>query len=208
MLTTSHSSTRPLRAVGYARVSRLDQRPGLQVDEIRQLGERRGWTVTELFVDHGVSGAKDRRPELDRLLAAARRREFDVVMVWRTDRLARSLRHLVNLLADLSALGVKFVSCREPFDTSVPTGELMVHLIGAFASFERSILIERTKSGLDAARRRGAQIGRPRVTFDLHGARQRVATGEPVAAVARSLGIGATTLRRALQSPAAAVPGL
>ncbi len=195
------ASQRPLRAVGYARVSRTDQRPGLQVDEIRQLAERRDWQMHELFVDHGVSGARDRRPELDRLLAAARRREFDVVIVWRTDRLARSLRHLVNLLADLSALGIKFVSVMEPFDTSTPSGELMVHMVGAFAAFERSLLIERTRSGIDAARARGARIGRPRVSFDVTLATRRVGDGESIAAVARSMGIGATTLRRALRSP-------
>lgn len=194
----SPSSGRPLRAIGYARVSRLDQRPGMQADEIKLLADRRGWELTGLYVDHGVSGAKDRRPELDRVLAAARRREFDVLVVWRTDRLARSLPHLVNMLADFSALGVKFVSVMEPFDTSVPTGELMVHLVGAFASFERSILIERTRAGMDAARRRGAKIGRPRVEVDVETARTRIARGERVTAIARTMGIGTTTLRRAL----------
>lgn len=173
----------------------------MQADEIREFAERRGWTLVEVFLDHAVSGAKDRRPELDRLLAGARRRDFDAVIVWRTDRLARSLRHLVNMLADFAALGVRFVSVREPFDTTSPSGELMVHLVGAFASFERAILIERTRAGLDAARRRGAKIGRPRVRFDLEQGRARVRSGERVAVVARSLGVGATTLRRALRTP-------
>lgn len=192
------AQSRPLRVAGYARVSRQDQRPALQADAINELVARRGWTLTEMFLDAGISGARDRRPALDRLLAAARRREFDAVVTWKTDRLARSLPHLVTMLADFAALGIKFISVTEPFDTSVPTGELMVHLVGAFAAFERSLLIERTKAGLEAARRRGAKIGRPRVVFDLDAARAQVAAGETLASVARAHAIGTTTLRRAL----------
>jgi DNA invertase Pin-like site-specific DNA recombinase len=192
------NQNRPLRVAGYARVSRQDQRPGLQADAIKELTERRGWQLVELFLDHGVSGARDRRPALDRMLGAVRRREVDCVVVYRTDRLARSLPHLVTMLADFAALGVKFVSTTEPFDTSVPTGELTVHLVGAFAAFERALLVERTKAGMEAARRRGAKIGRPRVRFDVEAARAQVASGETIAAVARAHGVGATTLRRAL----------
>lgn len=192
-------SSRPLRAAGYVRVSRSDQRADLQAHEVTELIERRGWKLTELFADHGVSGARDRRPALDRLLAAARRREFDVLVVWRSDRLFRSLRHMVLTLADLTALGVGFASVREPFDSSTPSGALMLGLISAFSEFERNVLIERTKAGLDAARRRGARIGRPRAVFDIDEARARVEAGETIAAVARDLGVGASTVRRALR---------
>lgn len=205
--TSSPAPTRQLRVGAYIRVSRADQRPALQADAITEMVERRDWKLVEIFSDLGFSGARDRRPGLDRLLASARRREIDVIVVWKTDRMARSLRNLINMLADFEALGVKFVSITEPFDTSVPTGALMVSLIGAFAAFERSLLIERTRAGMNAARLRGAKIGRPRVAFDLDDARSRLATGEPLAVVARSLGIGATTLRRAMR-PASAAPGM
>jgi DNA invertase Pin-like site-specific DNA recombinase len=191
---------RPLRAAGYVCVSRGDQRPSLQADAITGLVARRQWTLVEVFADHTHAGTtKGPRPELERLMAAARRREFDVVVVHGADRMVRSLRSLIAVLADLAALGVKFVSVTEPFDSTGASGAVLASLVGALASFDQGLGVERTRAGVEAARRRGVRVGRPRVVFNAEEARARLATGEPLAAVARSLGIGATTLRRAMR---------
>jgi DNA invertase Pin-like site-specific DNA recombinase len=186
------------RAARYLRVSRSDQNPALQADETGRLIAGRGWTLVDTFLDHGVSGAKDRRPELDRLMEAARRGQFDVLVVWRSDRLFRSLKHLVVTVAELTAMGIDFCSVCEPFDTSTPSGRLLLHLVSAFSEFERNVLIERTKAGIEAARRRGAQIGRPRVRVDVERAVALRAQGRSIRQVARALGCGAATLHRAL----------
>ena len=123
-----------LRAAIYARVSTLDQEPENQLAELRRYADARGWMPTE-YVDHGVSGAKERRPALDRLLADARRRRFDVLVCWRLDRLGRNLRHLVTLLDELAALGVSFVSLGEGIDCTTPAGRLQLHVLAALAEF-------------------------------------------------------------------------
>ncbi len=127
----------PRRAAIYARVSTLDQEPENQLAELRRYVQARGWTAVE-FVDRGVSGAKDRRPALDRLIRDARRRRFDVLVCWRLDRLGRSLKHLITLLDDLQALGVAFVSLAEGIDATTPAGKLQMHILGAIAEFERA----------------------------------------------------------------------
>lgn len=198
MVAQNASTTVEKRAVRYLRVSRSDQRPELQADETADLIRRRGWTLTDTFLDHGVSGAKDRRPELDRMLADARRRRFDILVVWRSDRLFRSLRHMILTLEELAALGVEFVSVREAFDTCTPGGRLLLHLVAAFAEFERNLLIERTCAGLAAARRRGVRLGRPRAEIDLDRALALRREGKSLRQVAASLGIGASTLHRGL----------
>jgi DNA invertase Pin-like site-specific DNA recombinase len=187
-----------VRAAAYHRVSRADQNPELQQDEVAELIERRGWALARSYTDEGVSGSRDRRPELDQLLADARRRKFDLLVVWRADRLFRSLRHMVVTLDELAALGVGFVSVTEPFDTSTPSGRLLLHLVSAMAEFERSILIERTKAGLAAAIRRGVKVGRPRVEFDVDRARALRVEGKTYRQVAAELGVGAATVHRAL----------
>ena len=118
------------RAAVYARVSTLDQEPENQLQELRRYVEARGWTAQE-FTDHGVSGAKDRRPALDRLVKDAKRRRFDVLVCWRLDRLGRNLRHLILLLDDLQAIGVDFVSLAEGIDATTPAGKLQMHILGA-----------------------------------------------------------------------------
>jgi DNA invertase Pin-like site-specific DNA recombinase len=187
------------------RVSRSDQNPALQADETAGLIAGRGWELVDTFLDQGVSGSKDRRPELDRMLAAARRGLFDILVVWRSDRLFRSLKHMVTALDELAALGIDFVSVTESFDTTTPQGRLLLHLVAAFAEFERNVLIERTKAGLEAARRRGAQIGRPRVRVDVERALALRAQGRSIRQVAKTLGIGAATLHRALADAQARV---
>src|SRR5688572_111816 len=132
----------PMHAAIYARVSTIDQEPENQLAEVRRYVTARGWIGNE-YVDHGVSGAKDRRPALDQLLKDAKRRRFDVVVCWRLDRLGRNLRHLILLLEDLQAVGVAFVSLGEGIDCTTPAGKLKLHILGALAEFERGRLRER-----------------------------------------------------------------
>jgi len=144
-------STRPIARVAlYARVSTLNhgQNPDLQLGELREYAARRGWQVVEEFTDQGVSGCKESRPALNRLMADACRRRFDAVLVWNIDRFGRSLKHLVNALAELAALGVAFISLRDNLDVSTPSGRLMFQIIGAMAEFERALIQERVRAGL------------------------------------------------------------
>src|SRR5450830_1666251 len=152
-----------MKAAIYARVATLDQEPENQLQELRRYVEARGWTAVE-FVDRGVSGAKDRRPALDQLLADAKRRRVDVLVCWRLDRLGRSLKHLITLLEDLQALGVAFVSLQEGIDATTPAGKLQMHILGAIAEFERERIRERVMAGLQRARAQGKRLGRPRLS--------------------------------------------
>jgi DNA invertase Pin-like site-specific DNA recombinase len=154
------------RVAIYARVSTLNQGqdPGLQTRELREFAERRSWTVVGEYVDRGVSGSKESRPALNELLEAVHKRKCDVVLVWKMDRWARSLRNLVNSLADLEARGVAFVSLRDNVDLTTPSGRLMVQIIGAMAEFERSLIVERVRAGMRNAASKGKQIGRPPLT--------------------------------------------
>lgn len=188
----------------YVRVSRAEQNPQLQHDECDRIAAARGWTDVRVYEDHGVSGARDRRPALDRLLADARQGQVQVILVWRTDRLFRSLRHMVTTIDELSAVGVAFVSATEPFDTTTPQGRLLLHLVSAFAEFERQVNVERTRAGMDAARRRGARIGRPRVYVDVARALRLRAGGWSQRRIAVSLGVSQASIGRALR--AAALP--
>jgi DNA invertase Pin-like site-specific DNA recombinase len=150
-----------MRAAIYARVSTNDkgQDVDLQLNELREFASKRGFEVVE-YVDLGISGAKTKRPALDDLMKAARSRQIDVIVVWRMDRLGRSLSHLLNLLNEFQSLGVAFISLRESIDMTTPTGRLMAHMIGAFAEFEREIIRERVKAGIETARKKGKRIGR------------------------------------------------
>src|ERR1700729_2297646 len=161
-------SGRSLRVALYARVSTLNgQHPEMQLSEMREYGAHRGWQIISEYVDEGISGSRERRPQLDRLMADAHRRKFDAVLVWKIDRFGRSLRHLVNALADLDAYGVAFVSLRDNLDLSTPSGRLMFQIIGAMAEFERSLIQERVRAGIRNARAKGKRLGRPRGTVDV-----------------------------------------
>jgi len=138
----------------------------MQLREFREFCQRRGWPVIEEYVDSGVSGSKEKRPALDRLMADARRRKFDAVVVYRYDRFARSLRHLVNALEEFRALGIEFVSIHEGVDTSTPNGRLVFGIFASIAEFERELIRDRVKSGIRNARAKGKAIGRPRVTVN------------------------------------------
>ncbi len=184
------------RVVRYLRVSRTEQDVALQDDETAQLVKRRGWSLVETYIDHGVSGARESRPALDRLRADARKGHFDAVITWRADRLFRSLRAMVNTLDEWNALGVGFVSATEIFDSTTPQGRLLMHVTSAFAEFERSLIAERTKAGIAAARRRGARIGRPPARLDDHGLRDLKDQGLSVRAIAATMGCGSSTVQR------------
>lgn len=149
-----------MRAALYVRVSTLDQNLDNQLDDLRKYVAQRGWGEAAEYADR-ASGAKDSRPALDALLKAAQRRQFDVVIVWRLDRLGRSLKHLLDVLHELTALGVAFVSLNEGIDATTPSGRLQLHLLGAFAEFERARIQERVRAGLARARRQGKRLGRP-----------------------------------------------
>lgn len=180
-----------MTAAIYARVSTLDQEPENQLVELRRYVEARGWTSTE-FVDRGVSGSKDRRPALDTLIAAAKRRRFDVVVCWRLDRLGRSLRHLVTLIEDLQALGIAFVSLGEGIDCTTPAGKLQLHILAALAEFERARIQERVRAGLPRAKLQGvmldvmvASISPLRADFSAHSSRHARAVRRAAEAASR-----------------------
>jgi DNA invertase Pin-like site-specific DNA recombinase len=178
----------------YGRVSTLDQEPENQLQELRRYTGARGWQATE-YVDRGVSGAKDRRPALDQLLADAKRRRFDVVVCWRLDRLGRNLRHLVTLLDDLQALGVAFVSMGEGIDCTTPAGRLQLHVLAALAEFERARIQERVRAGLARARTQGVRLGRPRRAIP-PSVNDMVETGETIRVAAKRLGVSRSTIKR------------
>ncbi len=155
------------RAAFYVRVSTSNhhQDPEMQLGDLRPFAAARGWQLVEEYVDR-MTGSKESRPALNRLMADAKQRKFDVVVVWKLDRFARSLKHLINALAEFEALGVAFVSLRDNLDLSTPSGRLMFQIIGAMAEFERSLIQERVCAGLRNARAKGRTLGRPKLLVD------------------------------------------
>jgi DNA invertase Pin-like site-specific DNA recombinase len=187
-----------MRAAIYARVSTANngQDPRVQTRELGEFCERRGWTLIE-YVDVGISGTKEKRPALDRLMADAHKRKFDVVVVWRFDRFARSVSHLLRALETFQALGIEFVSLSEQMDTSTPTGKMVFTVLGAVAELERSLIVERVKAGLRNARAKGKRLGRPRKMADASRIAVLRAQGLSWAAIGERLGIGEGTVYRA-----------
>lgn len=188
------SSTK--RAALYARVSRVDQSVDLQLDECRALAKQRAWTLVETYRDEGISGAKERRPELDRMLDAAKRGRFDVLIVWKGDRLFRSLSHMVETVNYLVSIGVDFVSVTEPFDTASATGRFVRNIFASFAEMERDLIRERVRAGLAAARRRGRIGGRPRAAIDVERGRKLLSAVTSQDELARKLRVSRRTLLR------------
>ena len=180
-----------MRVAIYARVSTTDKGkdPEVQLCPLREYAFARGWTIYREYIDQGVSGAKERRPALDQLMAEARRRLFDAVLVWRFDRFARSTRHLINALHEFRHLGIAFVSHQENLDTSSPLGEAMFTIIGAMAQLERDIIRERVKAGVARARARGKQLGRPRKVFHRDQVEQLRAEGLSFRQIGKRLGV-------------------
>src|ERR1700728_1300739 len=187
------------RVALYARVSTLNnQDPEMQLSELREYAGRRGWQIVEEYTDQGVSGSKESRPALNGLMSDACRRRFDAILVWKIDRFGRSLKHLVNSLAELAALGVAFISLRDNLDLSTPSGRLMFQIIGAMAEFERALIQERVRAGLRNARAKGKRLGRPRVQVDVSRIAFLRAQGRTWAEIVAELGIGKGTAQRAL----------
>jgi DNA invertase Pin-like site-specific DNA recombinase len=190
-----------VRAALYARVSTngKGQDPETQLAELRAAATQREWMIAGEFVDTGISGSRQSRPELDKKMKAARRGEFDAVMVYRFDRLARSVSHLLSALEEFQTLGIQFISLYEAVDTSTPMGKLLLTLVSAIAEFERSLIVERVRSGVARARRQGKRLRRPRrEDIDLNRVRRLLASGQTVAAVAKMLEVPRGTLRSAL----------
>jgi DNA invertase Pin-like site-specific DNA recombinase len=156
------------RVAIYARVSTVNhgQDVTLQTRDLEQFAQARGWCLVDSYIDIGISGAKDNRLELNRLMADAHKRRFDVVLVWRLDRFGRSLRHLVNALAEFKSLNIAFVSLSDNLDLSTASGRLMFNIIGAMAEFERELIQERVRAGIRNARAKGRRLGRPRMCVD------------------------------------------
>jgi DNA invertase Pin-like site-specific DNA recombinase len=186
----------PRRVAFYARVSTSEQHIEPQLHALGRYAEARGIELAGEYVDHGVSGARDRRPGLDRLLTDARRRRFDVLACTKLDRLARSVHHLTSLGRELEALGIDLVVLDQSIDTSTPAGRLLFHVLGSIAEFERDLIRERTAAGMRAAKRRGARIGRPEAAVDRLALVQGIRAGVSVSALARRLGIARSTVRK------------
>ena len=188
-----------MRVALYARVSTLNnQDPEMQLAELREYADHRGWRIVDEYTDQGVSGSKESRPALNRLMADACRRRFDAILVWKIDRFGRSLKHLVNSLAELAALGVAFISLRDNLDLSTPSGRLMFQIIGAMAEFERALIQERVRAGIRNARAKGKRLGRPRVVVDASRIADLRAQGRSWAEIVSQMGIGKGTAQRAL----------
>jgi len=188
------------RAVFYLRVSTLDQHPETQRHDLRQLAEQRGFDVVEEYVDHGVSGARVKRPALDRLLRDARRGRFQVVVVWAADRLARSVKHFLELLDEFQRLGIEFVSMRESLDTAGPLGRAVMIIVSAVAELERSLIRERVRAGMRRAQLEGQKLGRPCLELDRLSILRDRARGMSLGQLARLHRTSRTTIRRILHA--------
>jgi DNA invertase Pin-like site-specific DNA recombinase len=195
------STTTGLRIALYARVSTADkgQDPEMQLSELREYAERRGLVVHGEFVDR-VTGSRESRPALDQLMADASLRKFDVLAVWKIDRLGRSLKHLVVTLAELDSLGVAFVSLKDNLDLSTPSGRLMFQIIGAMGEFEKSLIQERVRAGLKHAKAKGKRLGRPKKSVDSVKVLALRSAGHSWREVAEKIGAGIGTVYRAAKS--------
>ena len=191
-----------MRAAIYARVSTTNhgQDATLQTRELEQFAQARGWDIAGEYVDSGVSGTKDSRPELNRLIADAHKRRFDVVCVWRFDRFARSVSHLLRALEMFKALGIDFVSYSEQMDTSTPAGKMVFTVLGAVAELERSLIVERVRAGLRNARAKGKTLGRPRIVVDAARISRLRASGLSWPKIAAELGVSVGTVYQAARS--------
>jgi putative DNA-invertase from lambdoid prophage Rac len=190
-----------MKAAIYARVSTSDQNNELQIEELTQYVERRGWDLLDVYQDH-LSGAKASRPGLDKLMEDARCRRFDVVVVWKLDRFGRSLVHCVTGIRELVSLGIRFIATSQGLDTdqSNPSSQLLLHILAAVAQFERELIKERVQAGVKKARAEGKQIGRPRKVFDRDQVRQLRKGGLSIEGIAREMGLGVGTVARALRA--------
>jgi DNA invertase Pin-like site-specific DNA recombinase len=171
----------------------------MQLSALRAHAGNRGWVIAGEYVDHGYSGVKEKRPALTRLLQAAWSGEIQAVLVWRFDRFARSVKHLMKALEEFRSLRVNFISLQEQFDTSTPIGQAMFTIIGAMAQLERDIIRERVKAGLVVARARGKRLGRPMVRLDMAEIGTLRSNGHSLRELARYFRCSRSTVRRRLR---------
>jgi len=173
----------------YARVSTVGkgQSTEMQLADLREYCQSRDWTNTVEFIDEGVSGSKASRPALDKMMADARRRKFDVLLVWRLDRFGRTIKQLVGDMYELTECGVKFVSLKDAFDMTTSMGRAMAGMLSVFAALERDMIQERVLSGMANARSKGRFPGFKRQVLDLDGIRAMIAGGQSLRSCAKSL---------------------
>jgi len=195
----------------YARVSTTDQDCSQQLQQLREYAAARGWQIEGEYVDNGHSGSKDTRPAMNRILAAARARRIDAILVWKMDRWGRSMPHFIDSLQELSSLGVRFIATTQGIDTdeSNPTSKLMLNLLVAFSEFERELIVERTRAGLERARRAGRIGGRPRLVVNRDEVARLDEDGLTMREIAEEMGISPASVCRMLKAhrrPEAPVP--
>jgi DNA invertase Pin-like site-specific DNA recombinase len=197
-----------VRAAIYARVSTLNgsQDPTMQTRELEEYCQRRDWQVFDIYVDNGVSGKKDSRPQLNRMMQDAHLKQFSVVVVWRFDRFARSVSHLLRALETFNALGVQFVSLSEQVDTSTPTGKMVFTVLGAVAELERNLIVERVRAGLRHARAKGKRLGRPKKYVDAAQIASLRAAGDSWRMIARKMEVSVGTVFATAQQQEEASP--
>jgi DNA invertase Pin-like site-specific DNA recombinase len=189
------------RAALYTRVSTLDQHPETQLLDLRQMAAQRGYEIVAEFTDK-ISGAKAKRPGLDQMMSAARRGRFDVVLVWASDRIARSVKHFLDVLDELNRIGVEYASFREQIDTGGPLGRAIVVIIGAIAELERSLVVERVRAGMRRARLDGQHIGRRPLELDRAAILRDRQHGQSLGQIAKAHNISRATVHRVIHEPA------
>lgn len=193
------------RAALYLRVSTLDQHPETQLHDLRAMAAQRGFEIVEEYTDR-MSGARARRPGLDQMMSDARHGRFDVVLVWAFDRLARSVRHFLEVLDELSHLQVEFISFREQVDTGGPLGRAMIIIVGAIAELERSLIVERVRAGMRRAKLDGQRIGRPRLNVDRDALLRDRARGQSLTQLAKAYNISRASVVRVLHAENPGLP--
>jgi DNA invertase Pin-like site-specific DNA recombinase len=194
------------RAALYMRVSTFDQHPETQLYDLRQMAEQRGYQIVEEYEDR-ISRAKARRPGLDAMMCDARHGQFDVVLVWASDRIARSVRHFLEVLDELNRLNIEYISFREQLDTGGPLGRAVVVIIGAIAELERSLIIERVRAGMRRAKLEGRHIGRKALVLDRAAILRGRQSGQSLGQLAKSHLVSRATIHRVLLEQAKIPPG-
>jgi DNA invertase Pin-like site-specific DNA recombinase len=194
-----------LRAALYLRVSTLDQHPETQVHDLRSMASQRQFQIVKEYVDHGISGTRARRPGLDEMMRDARRGRFDIVLVWACDRVARSVKHFLDVLDELNHLNIQFVSFRENIDTSGPLGRAIVVIVGAIAELERSLIVERVKAGMRRARLEGRHIGRRPLDIDRKAVMRERMNGRSLGQIAKAFNISRASVARIIKEEQEAV---
>jgi DNA invertase Pin-like site-specific DNA recombinase len=189
------------RAALYLRVSSLDQHPETQLHDLKQMAAQRGYAIVKEYTDR-ISGAKARRPGLDELLRDARRGGFDVVLVWASDRIARSVKHFLEVLDELNRLDIEFVSFREQIDTGGPLGRAVVVIIGAIAELERNLIVERVRAGMRRAKLEGRRIGRQPLDLDREAILRDRQRGQSLGQLAKNHCVSRATIHRVLREHA------